>query len=170
MRSRPFFRNLDTNGDGTGSVAANVDGSSTPVVFKYTATKRVCLHRLIVGIEDNANLSADGYGGLSQLTNGITGGLYSASGVDYGLWGAGLAVRSLAEWAFLCYDMTAHTFGSGNNFASVRWTFSNSGSPVYMEPGDEFRIYVNDNLSGLVAHYFHMQGFEGWTMHPILNG
>ena len=170
MRVRPFFRNLDTNGDGTGSTNAAVDGSTTPVVFKYTATKRQCINRLIVGIEDNSNITADGYGGLSQLSNGITGGLYNSGGTDYGIWASGLAVHSVAEWGFLCYDVAEHTYGSGNNFVVVRWTFSNSGSPIYMNVGDEFRIYINDNLSGLVAHSFHIQGLDGWTMPPLLQG
>jgi hypothetical protein len=58
--------------------------------------------------------------------------------------------------------MSEHTFGSGNNFAVVRWTFERAGQPLrlYGDNSDVLVMTVNDDLTGLVKHDFHIQGIQ----------
>jgi len=62
------------------------------------------------------------------------------------------------------YDRTitpairALDYGSGDNFLAGRWTFRKAGEPLLLLPGNSFRVTVNDDLTGLVEHYFCIQG------------
>ena len=161
-RPDPIYRYLDENGDGTGNKNANVDGSVTPVYFKFNADGNIHhLVRMIVNIRDSANMSADNYGNILELTNGLTVALYNASDDsvkhDYT---AGLPIKSNADWARVCYDVDADTFGSGDDFVAVRWTFIKAGQAVIVNPDTYFAVKIQDNLTGLVNHTFMVQG---WT-------
>ena len=70
--------------------------------------------------------------------------------------------RSLVDWASLCYDMTEHTFGAGANFAVARWSFFNSGRPVILKDRQKFKIWIEDNLTGLDNHIFVCHGYKGY--------
>ena len=160
--SIPFFCELDTNGDLTGNVNANVDGSVTPVTFKYTATQNVTIRRMIIGLEDNTRFTAEGYGGIPKLTNGVTLTVDRADGREYRTF-LQPPVKSLAQWAFYCYDITYTDWGSGNNFATACWTFKESGTDIYLAAGDSIKVFINDDLTGLVAHNFVIEGVYGWV-------
>ncbi|MCP5005811.1 MAG: hypothetical protein GY941_18025 [Planctomycetes bacterium] len=70
----------------------------------------------------------------------------------------GYNVMSNAGWQALCHDFAHNALGTGNETASIRWTFSKAGKPITLEVGESFRVTINDNLSGLEAHYFQIQG------------
>jgi hypothetical protein len=63
-----FYQHLDTNGDGTGTLNANVDGSSTPVEFYIEAADNdvLELHRIIIHIADNGSIQPHTYGALAR--------------------------------------------------------------------------------------------------------
>ena len=65
-----------------------------------------------------------------------------------------------AEWATYCHDLTAHTWGSGNDTLTVRWTFTKGigDDGVVLDPGESIRVILNDDFSDLVAHKFLFQG------------
>ena len=157
-----IYRFLDTNGDGTGSKNANVNGSITPQVFRYDSetTHRTYLARMLVHIEDIGPLSADDYGGITgPLTNGVLVEIRrkedDSTVVDLV---DGLPIKTNSEWSRMCYDMDIDNFGSGSDFIKVRWTFAKSGLPIYLSPNQYFCIIVQDNLTGLIKHYFMLQG------------
>jgi hypothetical protein len=173
----PIYRYLTDDGlvgDGTNHLS-NVNGSVTSVPFYVGPSSNMwAVHRMIVMIEDNATFTADNYGGVSTLTNGVkmeiregdakTGKLVTDL-MD------GEKVHSLVQWADHCYDMTEHTFGSGNNFAVVRWTFSNAGRPLVLDSrlNEKLVMLIDDDLSALVAHEAIIQGHEIFTPGEQLN-
>jgi hypothetical protein len=167
MSVEPIYDFLTDDGltaDGTNE-NANVNGAVTAVPFyRGPPTGEIwAIHRMIVEIEDNATFTADNYGGVSTLTNGVE------LEVREGTTGALILdvldsedITSIADWAAHCYDMTEHTFGSGNNFAVARFTFANAGRPIVLD-GDRGEVLiarVNDDLSGLVNHKFMIQGHQ----------
>ena len=162
MRSTDLYTFLDTNGDGTGTKNAIGDysgGQNFYFTCPETATS-VDIYRMIVYVEDSGNFSSAGYGNLSALTNGIQI-RQEKEGETIDMTNS-QEVKTNAEWSKFCYDVTYISFGSGNNALSIRWTFRNSGSPVKLDPGEKFIVYLEDNLTGLVQHTFQIQGQYNW--------
>lgn len=153
-----LLRNIFTYLKDGATIDASVDGSVTPAVYSFSPTENCEIHRMIVYIEDNGAVTASSYGSVSTLSNGIdvehTDGNTVVDMLD------GVPIVSNASWAALCYDAQEVSFsGGGNSAVGVRWTFARSGSPIKMESGDTLRVRINDNLTGLVAHRFQIQGF-----------
>jgi len=152
-------------GDGS-NMNANVDGS-TPVPFYAgpPAGKDWLIWRMLVMIKDNANITADNYGGIDILTagNGVT------LKVREGPTGKEIldltdnhAIKSNAEWGVFCYDIAPHTFGSGDNYVLVRWTFAKAGEPLRLSSvrSEKLVLLVQDNLAALTGHHFFIEGQE----------
>jgi hypothetical protein len=163
----PVYRHLtDDNLPGDGSnYSMNVNGSVTPQRFYIQpapGTGFLAIFRLIVTIEDNANITADGYGGLNTLTNGID--IAVKSGGPTGTVELDLLdgdpVKNIIAWGEHSFDVSEHTFGSGNNFVLARWTFSKAGRPLVLDANHNEALVatINDDMTGLVKHQFHVQG------------
>ncbi len=158
----PDMRSIYLTDDGIigGTHGANVNGSVTPVPYYFQPSLNgivdLDVYRLIVMIEDTGALAADNYGALGTLTNGIR--VQHVSGNTTTNLDGGLAIKSHAHWARLCYDMAEHTFGSGANFVVVRWTFERAGIPLHIENTDQLKVTINDDLTGLEDHHFMIQG------------
>ena len=162
-RSTDLYRFLDTVGDGTGDSNANGNYATIPKNFMYTCpadVRYVTINRLIIYIEDTGNFSADGYGALSGLTNGIQVRVEHAG--ETILLTNNKPVKTNLHWGQMCYDTSYISFGSGDNGLTVRWTFGNSGKPIKLYPGESLIVLVRDNLSGLVDHTFFAQGQITW--------
>jgi len=157
-----IYRYLDTNGDGTGTKNA-VGDYSTPTDFYIAppAGTAYSIERLIVHIEDNGTLSPDKYGALTALSNGIDVEMLRGAAVlcDFN---DGLPITHNGDWGRNSYDWSESSFGAGNNIVQVRLTFSKTGSALYLNGnlGDKLVIRMNDNLTGLVEHYFMVQGIS----------
>lgn len=161
MGHSPFFRFLDTDGDGTGTKVAigNYSGGQD---FKYVHPRGsntiADIHRLMVHIQDTSPLSADEYGGLAALTNGIQLLVTDVNDVTFRDLTDGVPIKSNAHWGRFCYDFSLDTFGSGGDFCQARWTFNAAGSPLHLKPGWSFIARMSDNLTGLIDHTFNLQG------------
>jgi hypothetical protein len=116
--------------------------------------------RLLVHIEDATVWSAANYGNLaSALTVGITVHTEDANGntiIDL----TDVAVKSNADWGRFCYDVAYVAFGAGNDFLQARWTFERSGMPIRLDTGERLVVTVNDDMDGLDAHCFVIQGYN----------
>ena len=159
---RDLYRYLDTDGDGTGTKNAigNYSGAVEEFFIAPPASTVFEIHRMIVSIEDSANPSADVYGNLAAaLTNGVSIKIKDASGDLVDLCD-GVTIKANSHWSRICYDVTNLNFGSGNDIVQVRWTFAKSGKPIYLDgdKGQYLSVDVNDDLTGLVSHYFMVQG------------
>lgn len=122
--------------NGAGAVFnANVNGGVTPQEFDGRVPQGNCwrVHRLIWFVEDNANLSAEKYGALSQLTNGVDLHVidHSTDNVLQDL--TPLPIKSNGQWAAYCYDLNIVNVGSGNSFACARWSIDRGGGALGVE-------------------------------------
>jgi hypothetical protein len=164
-----IYRYLTDDGlvaDGS-NLNANVDGSSTAVPFYIgpPAGEDYVLQRMIVTIKDNAVVTADNYGGIDLVTAGtgvncqVTEGIGGKEVLD--LFDNTL-VKSMAGWGGICYDVAEFSFGSGDNYVVVRWTFAKSGKPLVLRSvrNEKLVVTINDNLSALTGHTFFVQGYS----------
>ena len=160
--AKKFFRFLDTNGDGTGTKSANVNGSVTPVEFKLqpAAGEIYYLHRMIAHITDGALTSAANYGDVAgPLANGLTMGFYNTDDDSLILDILnGIPIKSNADWSIRNFDLAPDTFAAGNRYVSARWSFDRSGGPISLTEDEYLKVIINDDLTGLVSHYFNVQG------------
>ena len=155
---------LDSIGDGTGVINANSDyssgGSGSTEFFIAPPTGSAYrIHRLIVFVEDVGSFDSGFYGNSVVLGNGMTVTIESGSTTLVDLTN-GHPITTNSSWAHFCHDLTVFTFGTGNEFMSVRWTFAKSGTPVRLENPERLVVTLNDDLTGLVAHHFLVQGFD----------
>jgi hypothetical protein len=136
-----------------GTVEMNVDGSITPVKFRFTeSTRRIALHRInVYGI--GSSLGPHKFVGLAALTNGLTIKLHSGDDdsviLDYT---ADRTIKIDADWV-LVY---------------IRWTLDKAGSPPVMRVGDYVEITVNDNLSTITHFRAMAQGAPESDRHAIV--
>lgn len=149
------------NAAGSGQTA--IDGSVTPVEFfiRPPGDEIWRIARMVVFIEDS-KINADDYGAIvGGLTNGVE--LYVAddNGIINHLMDNG-AVNSSAEWAEYCYDADAKFWGVGNEFLTVRWTFTKAGVPIRLDGSKRQRlaILIQDDLTGLIGQEFIVQGYK----------
>jgi hypothetical protein len=168
MSQFPIYRHLtDDNlpADGTNQ-DASVNGVVTPQHFYIApaADEKFALYRLLVVIEYSGVPAADKYGSIATLANGVSLDIRSGSNpatanVLLDLMD-GTDVQSNIDWTRHCYDVTDHSFGAGNNYTAVRWTFANSGRPIVLRGHNKnmLCVTVNDDLSTLVSHEFQVQG------------
>ena len=155
------YRFLDTNGDGTGTKNANGDYSVTPGEFYFQPPRRVHVHRLIIHIEDTNGFTAQEYGNLgAALGNGYTIVCQDDSQNEICNYNDGVVITTNAEIGRICYDVDIKTWGAGNEALQARFTFDKAGSPVDLKPNYRLSITFNDDLSGLIEHYFMIQGYE----------
>ena len=158
-------RFLDTNGDGSGTTNFNGDYSSAQEIayIQPGATETIYLSRMLVTIEDTSGFSAADYGNItSGLSNGVQVRVQDEDGTAVDLT-AGSPITSNAEWGTFCYDVALKTWSTGNEFLLVRWTFEKSGTPIKLDGRKSARLEVllDDDLQGLVAHKFLVQGRYG---------
>lgn len=152
---------LTLNGDGTGTRNANGNYSVTPDIFyiQPPTGHKYEIARMLVFIRDTGNFSADGYGANGVLTNGVSVKLVNDSGVitDYM---NGHPLKSNAEWGQVCYDVQYISFGAGDNFVCVRWTFAKSGAPISLDGrnNERLEIELSDDFTGIVEQTFMVQG------------
>lgn len=161
VRPESVILALLTDGDGSPEMA--VDGSTTPVVYRY-----VCSTSEITYIEGiTISYSATGpttparYGTLTRLTNGVQLGVYRGSSLVLDLTPPG-AVRSNAEWRrATCSDLPIDIYGPGNDAtwtSCLRW--AKGGSVLALQAGQEIRLTVRDNLTGLSSHSVSVSGWH----------
>jgi len=144
---------LDTVGDGTGDVQMNVDGSTIPVEFLVTPdTQEILLvNRLVVSVRDSGGLDAGLYGNNVILVNGIEIGI-KRDGVVIEDLTLGHPIKTNADWGLFCYDVTEVSFGAGDNYLGIRWTFTKDGAALRLNKGDSFFMKISDNLTALTGH------------------
>jgi len=157
--STTICRFLDTNGDGTGTKDAIGDYSSAAEDFYIQpgANETYEIHRLIVRIADSGAPDAGKYGNNITLTNGIS--VHLEGGITRDLTD-NMPVLSNGDRSKLCYDVNVISWGTGDDYVGVRWTFSKSGAPITLRGSisDKLIVRLNDDFSNLVGHTFMVQG------------
>lgn len=169
MANRYLAQYLSTNGDGTGTVQAVGNYATAQDFYLQPAIDQViAINRLIVYIQDAiaGGFNPALYGGMAALTNGITGGIYSAS--DDLLWAVtpSIPIKTNGQWMRLCFDVSK--LDNNQNLAlAVRWTFDRGipkahgqegKTPIVLRDQQKLKLTLNDDFTGLQDHTFMLQG------------
>ena len=158
------YRYLETTGDGSGTVDAIGNYAATATAFKVTppANRVYALSRMIVQAIDTGAFDADKYGNNITLTNGILALVRDSNGGTLLDLCDSQPIKTNAGWAAVCYDSRSDDYGTGNNYLSVRWTFSKAGAWPLVDgsQGQDFAVVLNDDFTGLIKQTFMIQGFS----------
>ena len=117
--------------------------------------------RMLVFVEDTKIIAAQ-YGNISGgLAVGVKLTVEDSIGTVLNDFMDGGAVNNSAEWAEYCYDAELKAWGTGNEFLTVRWTFTKGGVYIRLVGDDDERLVItlNDDLTGLDSHEFIVQGY-----------
>lgn len=154
-----FFRYLDTNGDGSGTMNAIGDYSLTPTAFYYQPPITVKVHKAVIMIESLQGMWAERYGNImGGLTNGYS---FCQSNVDDVVQieiNNGIAVKSNAELGRTGFDVDVKTWGAGNEVLLATCNFNETGAPLELKANNKMSVTLNDDFSGLIQHFFMLQG------------
>jgi len=144
-----------------GSTIHMIGDYTTPDSFLYTPPPRdvACIFRMIVYIEDAGSFDAGKYGNNLVISPGLLVQVKDADGVLLDMLG-GETIATNVEWAAQCHDYTVHSFGTGNEAATARWTFAKAGRPIYLDgrKGEFLSVTLQDSYVGLVDHRMQVQG------------
>ena len=155
-------RYLDTVGDGTGTIDLASDYSTVAgsVFIQPPAGKHFVLKRMLVLVQDTGSFDAAKYGNGVTLTNGIEIEVENATGGVVLDLLDGQPIKENVAWGSFCFDVDVKTWGTGDEFLVARWTFEKSGRDIELTEDDTFSVKASDDLSGLNAQRFLVQGYE----------
>ena len=157
-----LYQYLDVDGDGTGvfNAVGNYAAAAEDFYIQPPVDTLYVIHRMIIHIHDGAAFSAEKYGALAVLTNGVSVTVKQVSpAVDLVDLTAREPIVSNAEWGALCFDVDLASYGQGDVYLNVRWTFSKAGQPIVLNDNQRLAVTVNDDLTGLIGHKFMVQGY-----------
>lgn len=120
------------------------------------------ISRLIASYEDTSGMQAQEYGNLGgALTNGIVIRKQDDSGSVINFTN-GHPIKTNAAWSSFCYDSDVKTWGAGNELFTARWSFFKAEQQVRLigDNNERLEVVLNDNFSGLIHQFFHVQGFK----------
>lgn len=175
MRTSPLVRLLDTNGDGTGTKNANGDysGAAEDFYIEPPTAEDFLIARIVIHITDAA-IVEDEYGGLgSALTNGVVIKV-KLDGTTIDLTD-GVPIKTNGDYGRLAYDVKRESWEATPSIESchVRWSFwkfnRDVAAPKDSQPNgillqghrdDRFIVTLNDSFTGLVDHYFTVEGYK----------
>jgi len=159
-----LYQHLSVNGDGTGDFDAIGDysGAATEFYIQPASDKIFAIETVTVSIQDGQKVSADKYGGMTALTNGIDICIEDSGGVITNIT-ANDQIKSNGEWASYFDSMKAHTFGTGDELVVLYWKFADSGRSILLDgsKGEKLVFILNDDFTGLTLHRFFVQGAIG---------
>lgn len=159
---KPLYEYLDSVGDGTGWFDAVSDhsGVSQSLWIVPPAGTIYRVFRILPYLRDTGSLDADGYGNGGALANGIA--------LDFQIRGQAGSVtgrhpiKTNSEWAQICHDVRALTFGVGDETLTARLSFWKAGVDLELDgnQSDYLRVVLNDDFTFLNEHTFHVQGYQ----------
>jgi hypothetical protein len=159
--SPPLYQYADETGDGTGNYNMAVDGSTTPVTFKVSppADRIYRIARIIVGVRDAGTFDSGGWGALggTPLANGFVANVkWSGAVIPLTVQ----PIKSHFDMSVMCHDLEHHDWGSGDEFATFRFTFTKAGQYIWLDgdADDEIQFIVNDDVTDLVDQRISVQG------------
>jgi len=115
--------------------------------------------RMLVFVEDTKIIAAQ-YGNAGALAVGVKLAVEDSIGTVLNDLMDNGTVNNSAEWAEYCYDAEVKAWGAGNEFLTVRWTFTKGGVYIRLVGDDDERLVItlNDDLTGLDSHEFIVEG------------
>jgi len=147
----------DGNGGGVSDLVGNYSAGSTDFYITANPGKVLYLARVNINVQDGGSIDSNSYGNGVLLTNGVKL-IESIGGVENQL---GIPIITNSDYSLLAgVDINPLTFGSGDSYLAVRFTFSKLGRPLVITENDKFIIRLEDDFTALTGHKFMMQGYE----------
>jgi hypothetical protein len=138
-----------------------VRASSTDMAggVAYVPYARLVINRLILYIEDTGTATVATYGADPAWTNG-TNLLYEKNGVEVDILD-GLTIKTNADIAHYCYDVSLNAWGAGKINVLGRWTFSKAiPGGITLRGTDKFIVRTNiEDMTGVTDNHFCIQGY-----------
>jgi hypothetical protein len=146
-----------TNG---GSPAMNVNGSVTPVQFRYTATEPIVITR-ITGIMMDAAIAPELFGGLPELTNGME--VHFHDDKDNIILDPTFGQPIKANWQFSLFSVTAPQITAGaavEDLFEFGVVFGQQKMGVLFPTGYYIDFTIQDDLTGLTKFQATVAGYK----------
>lgn len=157
--SDSVYQLLSTNGDGTGLVSMNVDGT-TPVKFfiQPPITEKYVLERMNVEVIDSSFNDALKYGALT-LSNGMDIYVENDSGIIKRYTNE-FKIKRNFDWALLAGVDTPLLSAPVTDALVVRWTFGKGCTDIVLDGSNTERLVVEvkDLMTGLDDQLIIVQG------------
>lgn len=130
--------------------------------------------RVIVTVQDGPVLAANRYGKDLVLVDGVRLAKRTDSEIIVS-YTNDRPVLTNAGWAEYCFDADVKAWGPGDEFLTVRWTFTRAGQFMRLLgeredpdtgltlPAQRISIMLNDDFTGLTNHTFLVQGYVEYT-------
>lgn len=150
--------------DSTGTSAMNTVGNTTtPIYFAYTSPSTgMYLSRINFQMADDGILPYDKFGGITALGNGcgleVIGTDGSTRLIDFfdgTYWQRTSDITLLAGVDNPIVDSTP-----GTDVQPTRWTVAKAGDLMFLKTGQQIRISVRDDLTGLSRFRAMVQGIK----------
>lgn len=155
-----FFTHLTSDGADTGNYDLNVDGSVTPQRFfiKPPPGAIYRIAKLTLYVQDSGTFDTEKWGNNITMINGIQF-TTTRNGVERPILQHPL--KTSGNLAELTYDLLHLTFGTGDEFITARWNLFENGQYFRLDGdnGDEFGMWINDDLTGLNVQHFMAHGY-----------
>jgi hypothetical protein len=151
-------RFMDSVGDGTGSIDMAVDGSITPVFYKYTVPAGYIAHmqRIIISVVSSSKSTSGGFGDQPALTNGLTFYVLDELGDILVDRATQLPIKKTTDLQAYCHDLILSAFGIGEEQITSRYTFARDGSDIRLDEGQSYAWRVNDDLTSIANMYIRV--------------
>lgn len=158
----PLIQPLSTNGDGTGVINAIGDYSLTPTRFyvQPALNQSFILSELEIQLSDIGQFKIDTYGNIAGgLTNGYDL-LIKRNGVTMSQLNVTGPLKTNDDISHLTSRHIFIDWATIDNSFHVTYSHLDYGSKFKLEGNklDTLEVTLNDNLAGLVDHYFIVRG------------
>jgi hypothetical protein len=155
------YQMLSVNGDGSGAINQNVNGSVAPVLFyiQPPADEKFRLQRMTVHAIDGNWNDALQYGAIGALPNGIRIYVRDDSGIikEYT---KEFTIKRTHDWSLLAGVDSVNIGGSLADPFMVRWTFNRGATDIVLNGAnnERFVVEIQDDLTGLNDQLSMVQG------------
>jgi len=145
--------------DGTSNRNANVNGSVTPVemVFGPPINESWTVSQMVMLIYDDSNVSESAYGAVPTLTNGVDLEIHDSGGILASYTGS-YPIQSNNDLLSYGFDVRQNLFDINPRSISAVFKFG-AGNGILLDgsKGYKMLLRINDDLTGLVAHWVRME-------------
>lgn len=164
----PIFRLLDTNGDGSGTDDASVNGSITAQVFKINppTTGVIIVNHVIVSVRNTTGFTTDNFGGITALTTGVQFGRINGADSITEDYLDGVPIKDNADWSIHTANVELKTWGGtpADDILEAEFDFRLAGCAIALLPGDDaLGFKINDDLSTIAQIHFRAEGYSAAT-------
>ena len=160
------------NDSNISNAIGDYDDTTSGVPFYYQPDNGTIdrVGRLLITIGDQGITSADDYGAISALTNGLEFWVRER-GIERRIDGnrhtdvENTDIKSNGEFHRIAFDVDdSNSLGQGTDYISVRWTFGKSGKGIFLSPLRPLRSWRN--VLRLPSSSFCMTSFA-WSLYPM---